>query len=400
MNRNEKQIAFIIKSVYCFIIILLVYFFIKYLLGPLSPFLSAFIIVAASRKIISSIERVSHSKKYASVLFTASLIIILSLLLYAISFGFFKELSKLSESLSEDRISHYLDMISLKVSSFKDSFPPLGIFSKFFDYAVKGIENLDEYIIKYLSDTIPSILSFSVKFLSIFPTAVIFLGFMFIAIFYISHDYDKICSFILLQLPEKTLETIDETKNVIISTARELFKSYFLLTLITFFQLLAGFLILGIDYSLLLASLICFVDLLPILGTGSVLIPWAVFCFFTDNVSTAAGLIVLYAVITVFRNIAEPKIVGNNIGLHPLLSLISIFLGIKLIGFSGIIIFPILTITVISLNRKGFIKLYKNFPENSTDKILKTRKKFLDFKRSENIHSSSSGGDLHDKNHE
>ena len=100
MNRIEKQIAFIIKSVYCFIIILLVYFFIKYLLGPLSPFLSAFIIVAASRKIISSIERVSHSKKYASALFTASLIIILSLLLYAISFGFFKELSKLTESLS------------------------------------------------------------------------------------------------------------------------------------------------------------------------------------------------------------------------------------------------------------------------------------------------------------
>ena len=95
----------------------------------------------------------------------------------------------------------------------------------------------------------------------------------------------------------------------------------------------------------------------------------------------ATGLLILYAVITLFRQIAEPRIVGANIGLSPLLSLISIFVGLKIMGVSGIIVFPIITMTVIRLNEKGFIKLYKNFPKNQSDVIQKSKLKFLNFKR-------------------
>lgn len=398
MNNYEKHLSFILKSVYTFIIVLLIYLFIKYLLGPLLPFITAFVIVALSRKIITKIEAVSHSKKYAAALFTFSLIFILSLTVYGIFFGFFKELSNLSDNLSAKSLESFTDAFIQKISSLKSRIPYVGFLKRFFDYITTYIEKKDGTIIESVSGLLPSLLSFSMRFLSFFPAAVVFLSFMFIAVFYISNDYDKICEFLTMQLPEKYLDTFDETKNVITSTAKELFKSYILLTSITFFQLLSGFLIMGVEYSLLLASVICFVDFLPILGTGTILIPWAAICFFTDNISRAAGLIVLYGTITVFRNIAEPKIVGTNTGLHPLLSLISIFLGIKLIGVAGIIIFPIITITVISLNRKGFIHLYKNFPENSSDKISKTRKKFLDFKRSEKLQKNSSGGDSYDKN--
>lgn len=395
---NERRISFIINSIYCFIIILLIYFFIKYLLGPLSPFIAAFITVSVSRKLLLKLEGLSHSKKYASALFTFSLIILLSLVVYGAFFGFFKEISNLSEQVSDNSFAAFFDTVSVKILALKESFPPLGFITKFFNYISGEFDNLDDKIIESISGTLPSLLSYFMRFLSLFPAAVIFIGFMFIAVFYTSCDYDKICSFLLLQLPKEMLDTIDETKSIIVSTAKDLFKSYFLLTFITFLQLLLGFLIMGVEYSLLLASLICFVDFLPILGTGTILIPWSLFCFFSDNVSRAAGLIVLYAFITVFRRIAEPRIIGNSIGLHPLLSLISIFLGIKFMGFFGIIVFPIMTITVISLNSKGFIKLYKNFPENSSDKISKTRKKFLDFKRSDNFFKGSSGGDSHDKN--
>ena len=90
-----------------------------------------------------------------------------------------------------------------------------------------------------------------------------------------------------------------------------------------------------------------------------------------------------YTVISVFRQIAEPKIVGANIGLSPLLSLISIFVGLKLMGFWGLIIFPIILITTIRLNEKGLIKIYRNFPENHNDKIQKTKLKFLNFKKND-----------------
>ena len=200
-----------------------------------------------------------------------------------------------------------------------------------------------------------------------------------------------------MQLPEKVLDTFDVTKNVIFSTAKELFKSYFLLTFITFLQLLIGFLIIGIDYSLLLAAIISIVDLLPILGTGTVLEPWAAICFILGDTVTAIGLIVLYAVITLFRQVAQPKIIGAGAGLSPLLSLISIFAGLKFMGFLGIIIFPIITTTVIKLNQKGFIRLYKNFPEKNSEALTKTKLKFINFKRSDRYNLKSRGHDSHDK---
>ena len=379
----QKKKDFLINFFYTGIIITICFFAIKYLLGPLSPFITAFIIVSFSRKIISILENATHSKKYSSILFTFILVITLSTIVYGIFYGLFTELTSLSRSFSEDSISELFNNISDRAKDMLSFFSSFDVLSNFSSFITSKMENFDETIIKSLSSFIPSAVSFTMKFLSFFPSAVVFLCFMFISVYYISYDYDRICSFLKLQMPERVLETFDETMQVITSTAKELFKSYFLLTLITFFQLLVGFLTIGIDYSLLLASIICFIDLIPVLGTGTVLIPWAIICFIIGDYSTAIGLIVLYASIMIFRQIAEPKIIGTNTGLSPLLSLISVFLGLKLIGFSGVIIFPILTITVISLNQKGFIKLYKNYPENNKDKIKKSRLKFLNFKQND-----------------
>ena len=227
----------------------------------------------------------------------------------------------------------------------------------------------------------PKIISFLMGIISFFPSAVLFIFVLFISLFYIGYDYDKITSFLCLQLSENALDTITETKDILFSTVKELFKAYFLLTFITFVQLLVGFLILGIDYAFILASIICFIDLLPILGTGTVLFPWSAVCFFLGDYKTAIGLLVLYGVISIFRQVAEPKIVGANIGLSPLLSLISIFAGLKLFGLYGLIVFPIIMITVIRLNEKGLIKLYKNIPQKADGEVLKTKRKFLEFKR-------------------
>ena len=379
MDSQGAKIKFIVSFLYFSIIGLLIFLVVKFLLGPLIPFIVAFIIVTMSRKIISPLEAHLRSKKAVAIAFTILFALVLSIIVYGIFYGIFYELYRLSSSITESSLNEFTERLTSKLSIILDSriFRNLSAFlSEIFKDSRVNVSSL-------VSGIAPGLLSLIMKFLSFFPTAVIFICIMFISMYYIGYDYEKICSFILMQIPSKARETLDETKLVFISTAKELFKSYFLLTFITFLQLLIGFTIIGIDYALILASIICFIDLLPILGTGTILLPWAGISFLFENYRTAIGLIVLYAVIALFRQIAEPRIVGANTGLSPLVSLISIFVGIKLMGFIGIIVFPIVAMTVIRLNEKGFIKLYNNFPENTGDKIRKTKLKFLNFKQND-----------------
>ena len=133
----------------------------------------------------------------------------------------------------------------------------------------------------------------------------------------------------------------------------KLIKGYAILMLMTFLELLAGFLILRVKYALLLSLLIAVVDILPVLGTGTVLIPWGIAGLILKNTALGIGILVLYAVITVIRNFAEPKIIGKQIGINPLFTLLSMFIGIKLLGFAGVIIFPTALIVTVKYYSEG-----------------------------------------------
>ena len=96
------------------------------------------------------------------------------------------------------------------------------------------------------------------------------------------------------------------------------------------------------------------------LGTGGIMLPWILISFLNNQVKTGVGLLILYLVITVIRNIIEPKIVGKQIGLHPLLMLMCMYLGARLFGFLGIFILPILILIVQNLNDTGIIHIYNS----------------------------------------
>lgn len=95
---------------------------------------------------------------------------------------------------------------------------------------------------------------------------------------------------------------------------------------------------LEVEYPLLMALLIAFSDALPILGSGTVMLPWAVICGTQGNINLATALIILYLIITVARQILEPKVVSNQIGIHPIFTLIAMYTGYKLIGILGMLI--------------------------------------------------------------
>ncbi|GAB6172613.1 sporulation integral membrane protein YtvI [Paradesulfitobacterium aromaticivorans] len=133
-------------------------------------------------------------------------------------------------------------------------------------------------------------------------------------------------------------------------------ESQVILSSITYIISSIGLMILGVRYALAIALVVVLVDILPILGTGTVFIPWAIYALSKGNTFLGVGLIILFIVINVVRRIIEPKILGERIGLSPLSTLISIWVGFKVLGIAGVFLGPLVIILYRSLVRAGVIR--------------------------------------------
>ena len=115
----------------------------------------------------------------------------------------------------------------------------------------------------------------------------------------------------------------------------------------------------SVNYALPIAAIIAVLDIMPVIGTGGILIPWAIIELILKNYFLGFSLLILYIGVTVFRNIIEPRIVGHQIGLHPIITITAMYAGLRLFSVAGIIIGPVVAITVKYLNDEGKIKLFK-----------------------------------------
>lgn len=119
---------------------------------------------------------------------------------------------------------------------------------------------------------------------------------------------------------------------------------------VTFSILAGGFLLLRIPYAPVWALLVSVVDALPVLGTGTVLLPWALVCFLQREGARAIGLIGVYLTISLTRSMLEPRLLGRHLGLDPLVTLMAMYAGYKLWGFAGLILAPVLAVTAVQLS--------------------------------------------------
>lgn len=138
-------------------------------------------------------------------------------------------------------------------------------------------------------------------------------------------------------------------------------KAYLFLMSLTFAELVVGLSLLKIEDSILLAGIIAFVDILPVFGVGTVLLPWIAVSFLIGSVPLGVGLLILYIIITIVRQVLEPRVVGQQIGLHPLITMICMFVGTYFFGIIGLFGFSVLaTILVQSKRNDGFFFNGKN----------------------------------------
>jgi sporulation integral membrane protein YtvI len=178
------------------------------------------------------------------------------------------------------------------------------------------------------------------------PSVILFTVVFLISAFYFASDGQRIWGALFSLLPSSWQRKLPALKQKFSTTVSGYIKAYLLIMLMTFLEAFVGLSILRVNYAFIIAIIIAIVDVLHILGTGTVLIPWALFAFFSSDIRLGVGLLVLYGVTLIVRQLVEPKIVGSTLGIHPLLTLASVYIGLELIGFVGIFAGPMVALFV------------------------------------------------------
>lgn len=191
------------------------------------------------------------------------------------------------------------------------------------------------------------------------PALFIKIVLMIISTFFIAADYDVLMGFCARQMGEKSTALFIQIRRYVVGTLFVCIGSYAIIATLTFIELSIGLSIMKINHAVLIAFFIAIFDILPVVGTGGIMVPWAVITFLRGNFSLGIGLLVLYVAITVIRNVVEPKIVGGQLGLHPVVTLASMFAGVQLFGVVGLFGFPIGLSLLRYLNDNGSIQIFK-----------------------------------------
>ncbi len=336
---------------------LVILLMVLFIIPLLWPFILAFFISLLLERPIEYLRSKFRMKRGFASAFTVTLFLLLFLGICAFV------ISRLGTSLGE-----YINDIPEKLGDFTipstglqqrlnriaSSLPMelSGIFQSMLDSVRRQASELPSRIYARLFDTVSTIISKAPNI--IFSTVVLALG-----TYFISAGFPEVKGFLLRQLPKKLRSKAGMIKGDILNTFRGWGIAQLKLMGICFIELSAAFLIMGIEHTILIAAAIAAIDALPVFGIGLALIPWALFSLLTGNYTRALLLILTYAAVNLVRSCLEPRLLGEQFGLHPAATLISVYAGYRLTGVSGMILFPITLMLLKQFNDRGWLKLWK-----------------------------------------
>ena len=354
----ETQKRFLIRIGFWAVVILLVILCLKYVLPFLLPFVVAFLIAALlNRPIMFLAEKMNGKRVVPAILMTllfyvaaAALFSLLGLRVFMFVWETVRALPQLYRNTLEPALETmfssfevYLDELDpAVVTALTDNMnSALGSLGSF-------VTNASVRIISYISGIAAAVPG---SFLNVIITIIV--------TFFLAIDYPKVTGFILRQLPEKADFYIGEVRDYVGGTLLKCLASYALILCITFLEISVGLTVLRVPNAILIALCIAVFDILPVLGTGGIMIPWGIISLIMGKWVLGLGLLALYLIITVIRNIIEPKIVGHQVGLHPVVTLFSMLAGLQLFGIIGLFGFPITLSLLKNLNDRGVIHILK-----------------------------------------
>lgn len=354
----EKYSKFLITFAYYAVIAALAYVVLRYALPMLAPF----VIGAAIAYLLRFPIRFLHRKAKLPYKGAAILVVLL----------FFGLIGTALVLAGVKAINWLVDAINLLPTMYTTHALPFfaevtqnleKIFIDLDPDTLSTLENLAQKALDSAGSLISSLSGTAVSALSgaavSIPGLFLKLVLLIISTFFIAIDYETIKAFLVRQLDDKTHNLLWEIKNYVGGTLWVCIRSYAIIMTLTFVELSIGLSIVKIDHAVIVALLIAIFDILPVLGTGGIMIPWTVLTAIQGDFRLSLGLLIIYIVITIIRNIIEPKIVGGQLGLHPVVTLSSMFAGAQLFGVIGLFGFPIGLSLLHHLNDRGVIKVLK-----------------------------------------
>jgi len=350
----EKQKSFLIHFAYISLILGLAYISVKYVLPLLMPFVIGVIIAAILRPLIDGIQKKTRIKRsFIAIVILLAFYGILILIISMFGVKLFAFLEDKFNQLPTFYNEKLAPILNKWVNDLLLRYPEIEI------NLADVYNSISSSIASFVTTASSTVVGTITGFAGRVPAFLIRFLFTIVSSFFFTIDYHRIADFLLKQFSSDKREMVLRLKDSGIGTLGKFAKAYFTLITITFIELSIGFSILHVPNAILFGAIVAFVDILPILGTGAVLLPWILISLLFGNTSFAFGMLILYIVITVVRQTLEPKIVGQQIGLHPVATLFCMFLGAQLLGVLGLFLLPI-TVTILKkLNDEGTIHLLK-----------------------------------------
>lgn len=381
MTGTEKKTKFIINTVYVAIIVALFYLFFKYALGTVFPIIYAAVVAMILQKPVDFVNKKTHiNRGFVSAVFVLLsfffIVAVLGLIIVWVGTelkGFFRYFMVQLEDIPAlvEKVRGYLaniltflpekaeiavtNFINEKINTLFNSSPDAPTAPTDFDFSILstpllGIWNTAKQI----------------------PTTLVSIVVAIVACCFMTADFASLRNLVLSFFKPETKEKIIRAKRLLFPSLGKMIKAYAIIITITFCELALGLSILKLmniyegGYIFIIAAITAIIDIVPVLGTGTVLIPWALYNFISGNYSLAIGLIIIYVCITVIRQVIEPKLVATQLGLPAFLTIVSMFIGSQIFGVIGIFILPITIVMLKLLDDEGILNItHKHETEGS-----------------------------------
>ncbi len=320
-----------------------------------SPFLLAMIVAIFLEPFHAFLMKYARVGRMTAVTIGCTLFTLLVLgLFYLLGVKVFSELVVLWEKapMYLNNANMYIHEAIAKTRLFYETLP---------EDAAKQLQSGMEAGVKALTDALNSLVAgisgYFINIAKTIPNLLIYFIVFIVALYLISFSLNNLKAAFLSLFEQKSRDKVDNVLQNLRLAIFGFLRAQMMLSLLTYVLSLAGLLVLRVDYALAVALLITLVDILPVLGTGSVLVPWAAYNALKGDIYTAVGLLALFLVITVIRRLMEPKILGEAVGIGALAALVSLYVGFQLVGVVGLFLGPIVVIIYQAMRKVGLLQI-------------------------------------------
>jgi len=317
-----------------------IFFIAKWLLPLTLPFALALLTASATEPAVTALQRrAGLSRGLAAALCSLAVLSLAAAGTTVLIWRGIYELSAAARRLPGllPELSSLLSSLDKRITGFIDSAP-----EELVPFLAKSVSGFKAYLAEVPAQISGALLNAATKLASAAPKTALFAATYAAATFFASSGYPEISGFLTRIVPKKLCIRLRGIKHSAASTLGAWLKAQAVLAGITFCVLLAVFSLLRIEYSVTLSLALAVLDTLPVLGTGTVLVPWAALELIRGRTARSALLVSAYVLCSLIRGLIEPKLIGRTLGLHPLASLFAMYAGFKTFGIMGMLLAPLM----------------------------------------------------------